>query len=107
MSKRISLLAAFLVLVAPVACAAAAFSPPVPEFGELEPGTAPRRTLAPTDPLAYTVVGTPPAEQVELPALRPYHNVRIDTVKVLPDRRVPDVLWFEGEGLRYGLVYQE
>src|SRR4051794_35412655 len=107
MSKRILLLTAFLVLVAPVACAAAAFSPPAPEFGEPEPGTVPERTSAPTDPLAYTVAGTPRAEQVELPALRPYHNVRVDTVKVLPDRRVPDVLWFEGQGLRYGLVYQE
>src|SRR3954463_4366537 len=107
MSKRISLLAAFLVLAAPVACAAAAFSPPVPEFGEPEPGTAPTRTPAPTDPLAYTVVGTPPAEQVALPELEPYRNVRSDTVKVLPERRVPDVLWFEREGLRYGLVYRE
>jgi len=106
MSRRISLLTAFLLLAAPVAHAAVALSPPTPEFGEAEPGAA-GRTPAPADPLAYTVVGTPPAEQVELPELRPYRNVRTDTVKVLPDRRVPDVLWFEREGLRYGLVYRE
>jgi hypothetical protein len=68
---------------------------------------APARGPAPADPLAYTVVGAPPAERVELPELRPYRNVRSDTVEVLPDRRVPDVLWFEREGLRYGLAYQE
>jgi hypothetical protein len=106
MSKRISLLAAFLLLVAPVARAAPAFSPPAPEFGEPEPGPA-ERTPAPTGPLAYTVIGTPPAEQVALPELEPYRNVRSDTIKVLPERRVPDVLWFEREGLRYGLVYRE
>ena len=106
MSKRIALLAAFLLFVAPVARAAPAFSPPAPEFGEPEPGPA-ERTPAPTGPLAYTVIGTPPAEQVALPELEPYRNVRSDTVKVLPERRVPDVLWFEREGLRYGLVYRE
>ena len=106
MSKRISLLTAFLLLVAPVARAAPAFSPPAPEFGEPEPGPA-ERTPPPAGPLAYTVVGTPPAEQVALPELEPYRNVRSDTVKVLPERRVPDVLWFEREGLRYGLVYRE
>src|SRR4051812_24358588 len=106
MSKRISLLAALLLLVAPVARAAPAFSPPAPEFGEPEPGPA-ESEPAPTGPLAYTVVGTPPAEQVALPELEPYRNVRSDTVKVLPERRVPDVLWFEREGLRYGLVYRE
>ena len=79
MSTRIALLTAFLLLVAPVARAAPAFSPPAPEFGEPEPGPA-ERTPAPIGPLAYTVVGTPPAEQVELPPLRPYRNVRSDTV---------------------------
>src|SRR4051812_49608696 len=107
MSKRVALLAAFLLLAVPVARAAAAVSPPTPEFGEPEPGPAADRAPVPTGPLAYIVVGTPPAEQVELPPLRPYRNVRSDTVKVLPERRVPDVLWFEREGLRYGLVYRE
>src|SRR3954452_23040677 len=126
MSKRISLLAALLIrvgrvaravpavplpaplllLVAPVARAAPAFSPPAPEFGEPEPGPA-ESEPAPTGALAYTVVGTPPAEQVALPELEPFRNVRSDTVKVLPERRVPDVLWFEREGLRYGVVYRE
>src|SRR5690348_2299195 len=106
MSKRTALLTAFLLLVAPVAHAAVALSPPAPEFGEPEPGPA-GRAPPPTGPLAYTVVGTPPAEQVALPELRPYRNVRSDTVTVLPDRHVPDVLWFEREGLRYGLVYQQ
>src|SRR4051812_1528869 len=104
MSKRISLLAALLLLVAPVARAAPAFSPPAPEFGEPEPGPGPAESEpTPTGPLAYPVVGPPPAEQVALPELEPYRNVRSDTVKVLPERRVPDVLWFEREGLRYGL----
>ena len=106
MSKRIALLTAFLLLAAPAARAAPAFSPPAPEFGEPEPGAA-ESEPAPIGPLAYTVIGTPPAEQVALPELEPYRNVRSDTVKVLPERRVPDVLWFEREGLRYGLVYRE
>jgi len=106
-SKRAALLAAFLLLLAPAARAAPALSPPAPEFGEPEPGAAARSAPAPIGPLAYTVVGTPPAEQVELPELRPYRNVRSDTIHVLPDRQVPDVLWFEREGLRYGLVYQQ
>ena len=107
MSKRVALLAAFLLLLAPAAHAAAAFSPPAPEFGEPEPSPPSAATPAPIGPLAYTVVGTPPAERVALPELRPFRNVRSDTIKVLPDRRVPDVLWFEREGLRYGLVYRE
>jgi hypothetical protein len=106
-AKQISLLTGFLLLAFPVAHAAAAILPPTPEFGDPEPSPAPVAAAPVTGPLAYTVVGTPPAEQVKLPELRPYRNVWTDTVKVLPDRRIPDVLWFEREGLRYGLVYQK
>jgi pimeloyl-ACP methyl ester carboxylesterase len=64
-------------------------------------------TVPPIDPLTYTVVRTPPALQVEFPPLDRDSSVVIDQVKPFPDRRVPPVFWFEGEGLRFGLVRQD
>jgi pimeloyl-ACP methyl ester carboxylesterase len=60
----------------------------------------------PLDALAYTVVQTPPAEQVPLPTLSRDRNVRSGLVRPFPDRVVPDVFWFDNDGVRYGLVYQ-
>jgi hypothetical protein len=59
------------------------------------------------DPLAYTVVRTPPAERADLPPLVLGRNVLVDKVRVLPDRRVPDVFWYDRDGMAFGLAYQK
>jgi pimeloyl-ACP methyl ester carboxylesterase len=61
----------------------------------------------PLDALAYTVVRTPPAERVALPEIVRHGNVLAGLVRPFPDRAVPDVFWFDNDGVRYGLLYQQ
>jgi len=55
-----------------------------------------------TNALAATVVGTPKAYEADLPKNIP---VEIWELEVFPDRRVPDILWYD-QKLRYSLVPQ-
>lgn len=66
-----------------------------------------RAQEAALDALAYTVVRTPPAEQVELPALERDRNVAVGRVRPFPERRVSDLFWYDRAGMNYGLVYQK
>ncbi len=59
------------------------------------------------DPLAATVVGTPPELKVKLPELERSRNFYIDSLRIFPDRPVPSVLWYNQQGLDYGVVYQD
>jgi hypothetical protein len=60
-----------------------------------------------TDPVAATVVGTPPYLRAELPALVRSRNFYTDSIRVFPDRAIPPVLWYNQDGLEYGVVYQD
>jgi pimeloyl-ACP methyl ester carboxylesterase len=61
----------------------------------------------PLDALTYTVVRTPPAERIQVPPLERDRNVLADRVQPFPDRRIPDVFWYDKAGMSYGLVYQK
>ena len=61
----------------------------------------------PLDALTYTVVRTPPAERIQVPPLERDRNVLADRVQPFPDRRIPDVFWYDSAGMSYGLVYQK
>lgn len=76
--------------------------------GALSADTVPAET-APDgfDGLAWTVVRTLPDQRAPLPELRRFDNVFTGTVRPLPDRPIPPVFWFEGGGVRYGVVRQE
>jgi pimeloyl-ACP methyl ester carboxylesterase len=54
------------------------------------------------DPLAATVVGTPPAQAAAVP-----DEINRDqlTLTVFPDREIPEIFWYADE-LRFSLVYQ-
>ncbi len=56
-----------------------------------------------SNPYEATVLGTPEALQVELPATIP---VREFTLEVFPGRTIPDVFWYE-RGLVYSLAFQD
>jgi hypothetical protein len=85
--------------VAPAAVADELGTPPI-----AAPPPSPAALAA--DPLAYTVVRTPPGERVELPPLVLGRNVLVDRARVFPDRRVPDVFWYDRGGVSFGLVHQ-
>lgn len=55
------------------------------------------------NPFAATVIGTPVALQADLPKDIP---VEVRELRVFPDRKLPDILWY-GENLRYSLVAQK
>jgi ABC-type transporter lipoprotein component MlaA len=56
-----------------------------------------------TNSLAATVVGTPRAYEADLPKKIP---VELWELEVFPDRKVPDILWYD-QKLRYSLVPQD
>jgi pimeloyl-ACP methyl ester carboxylesterase len=55
------------------------------------------------DPLAATVVGTPPILRADLP-----EQIAIDELALptFPERRIPEILWWNDK-LRFSLVYQQ
>ncbi|MEJ2699553.1 MAG: alpha/beta hydrolase, partial [Desulfuromonadales bacterium] len=55
------------------------------------------------NPYEATVIGTPPLLMAKLPAKIP---VETRTLKVFPERKIPDVFWYE-DGLVYSLARQE
>lgn len=55
------------------------------------------------DPLVATVVETPEANRVTLPRVEDGRELRRFNVKVLPERKVPPVFFFERHGLEFGL----
>jgi pimeloyl-ACP methyl ester carboxylesterase len=55
------------------------------------------------NPYEATVLGMPPALEVQLPADVPTREFRL---KVFPDRKIPEVFWYE-DGLVCSLVYQD
>ena len=57
--------------------------------------------------LAATVIGTPAEVRVKLPELVRNRNFYTDAIRVFPDRHLPPVLWYNDEGLGYGVVYQD
>lgn len=59
-----------------------------------------------SDPLAATVVGTPPEVSAKLPELVPGKNTFRDAARIFAQRPVPPVLWYNGQGLHYRVVYQ-
>ena len=81
--------------------------------GSLVTGSPEAKRIGPYDypfvnELAATVVGTPSDyEADDLPDLEVGSNVYLGKVKIFPEREVPSVLWFQGYGLDYGLVYQK
>lgn len=54
------------------------------------------------DPLAATVVGTPPAIAAKLPE---NINKELLSLKVFPDREIPEIFWYADQ-LQFSLVYQ-
>ena len=56
-----------------------------------------------TDPLVATILGTPEAQKAPLVRHIP---VRLLDMTILPERRIPDVFWYN-EQLRSALAYQE
>lgn len=55
------------------------------------------------NPYEATVLGLPPEQEVKLPASVP---TREFTLKVFPERQIPEVFWYE-DGLVCSLAYQE
>jgi pimeloyl-ACP methyl ester carboxylesterase len=55
------------------------------------------------DPLAATVVGTPPAQAAEVPDEINRDDLRLT---VFPDREIPKIFWYADE-LQFSLVYQD
>ncbi len=56
------------------------------------------------DPIAATILATPPQYRAKLP-----DKIRVkeyQTITIFPDRQVPDVFWYNAE-LRYSVAYQE
>lgn len=64
-----------------------------------------RRALPLDDPLARTVLGTPPELRAELPVLDLDTNLTAGRVRIFPDRKVPEVFWY-AEKLEYLLAEQ-
>ena len=55
------------------------------------------------DPYVSTIIGTPEGHQAELPEKIDY---KLLSFKVFPERRIPDVFWYQRE-FRYSLAYQK
>jgi predicted alpha/beta-fold hydrolase len=56
------------------------------------------------NPLVATVVGTPAANEAELPAIERVRNVRQLDLQPFPDRQPPPVFWYNGS-LKSGLFF--
>lgn len=56
------------------------------------------------NPLVATVVGTPPANEAELPAIERVRNVRQLNLRPFPDREPPPVFWYNA-ALKSGLFF--
>ena len=56
------------------------------------------------NPLVATVVGTPPANEAELPAIERVRNVRQLELDPFPDKKPPAVFWYN-ETLKSGLFF--
>lgn len=59
-----------------------------------------------TNPLAATIVGTPPDQAATLPDLYLDWNAFRGNVRIFPEREPPPVFWFDGLGMTYGVVRQ-
>ncbi|MFO1070912.1 MAG: hypothetical protein U1E14_20515 [Geminicoccaceae bacterium] len=59
-----------------------------------------------TNPLAATIVGTPPDQSATLPDLYLDWNAFRGNVRIFPEREPPQVFWFDGQGMTYGFVRQ-
>ena len=81
-------------------------------LGFLAPGLAEARFMGVYDypfvsPFAATVAATPPANQATLLSAAQLAEVtEVRHLKVFPDRQVPPVFWYYGDGMPYGVLKQ-
>lgn len=81
-------------------------------LGFLAPGIAEARFMGVYDypfvsPFAATVAATPPANQATLLSTARLAEVtEVRHLKVFPDRQVPPVFWYYGDGMPYGVLKQ-